>query len=180
MEKYEQHNLLNKLHKDIAKLLMAAILDNTLNFTAKITKQRDIDAYSKLEKITGEVDFKTTYFSECQKVIEEDLVSSIVNDIKIQKTNELLPNVLGQLTVWDITTILNKKSEIKEAMNRYGNEWIINIISLKENKSYILCSNETIKNNLSKLLNGNSEDDVLIVAPAKLRKEIIKSALDFE
>ena len=37
VEKYEQNNLLKKMDKGIAKLLMAAILDNTLNFTAKIT-----------------------------------------------------------------------------------------------------------------------------------------------
>lgn len=180
VEKYEKHNLLNKLDKDIAKLLMAAILDNTLNFTAKITKQRDIDAYSKLEKIVGDVDFKTTYFSECQKLVEEDLVSSIVNDIKIQETNTYLPNLLGQLTIWDITTILNKNSVIKETMSKYGNEWLMNIISLKENKSYILCSSEVVKNNLSKLFNGIFDNDTLIVAPAKLRKEIIKTALEFE
>lgn len=179
VEKYESHNLLNELDKDIAKLLMAAILDNTLNFTAKITKQRDIDAYSKLEKIVGNVDFKATYFSECQKAVEEDLVNSIVNDLKIQDTNEYLPNLLGQLTIWDITTILNKKSVIKEVMNKYGDEWLMNIISLKENKSYILCSSETVRNNLYKLFNGNFEDDMLIITPAKLRKEIIKAALEF-
>ena len=47
VEKYEQDGLLDRMDKDIAKLLMAAILDNTLNFTANITTERDKNAYKK-------------------------------------------------------------------------------------------------------------------------------------
>lgn len=180
VEKYEENRILNKMDKNVAKLLMAAILDNTLNFTAKITKQRDIDAYNKLEKIADDFAFKTSYFSECQKIVEDDLVNSIANDVKIEETSSYLPKVLGQLTIWNITEILNKKDVIKEVMNSYGSEWLINIISLKENKSYILCSTENVKSNLSKLFNCTSEDDILVIAPAKLRKEIIKFAIDFK
>ena len=180
VEKYEENRHLNKMDKNIAKLLMAAILDNTLNFTAKITKQRDIDAYNKLEKIADDFAFKISYFSECQEIVEDDLVNSIANDVKIEETSSYLPKVLGQLTIWNITAILCKKDVIKAVMNSYGSEWLINIISLEENKSYILCSSENVKNNLSKLFNCTSEDDILVIAPAKLRKEIIKFAIDFK
>lgn len=180
VEKYEENNLLDKMDKNIAKLLMAAILDNTLNFTAEITKKRDKDAYNKLEKIADDFTFKKLYFSECQKVVEDDLINSIINDVKIEESSKYLPKVLGQLTIWNVTTILDKKDLIKEVMNSYGNEWLINIISLEENKSYILCSNENVKNNISKLFNCTTACDVLIISPAKLRKEIIKFALDFE
>ena len=64
-------------------------------------------------------------------------------------------------------------------MNSYNSEWLMNVISLKENKSYILCSTEKVKNNLSILFNCTSEGDILVITPAKLRKEIIKFALDF-
>ena len=178
VEKYEEYNLLNKISKDVAKLLMAAILDNTLNFTADITKKRDKDAYKKLEKITKEYNFSETYFYECQNVVEEDLKSSIVNDLKFQKVNEYLPDVLGQLTVWDITKLLNNVDDIKEIMNDNSNEWLINIISLKENKSYIICSDFEVKNNLNKLFDCYFKDDMAIITPAKLRKEIIRQALE--
>ena len=46
VEKYEESNLLSKMDLSIAKLLMAAILDNTLNFTASITKERDKIAFT--------------------------------------------------------------------------------------------------------------------------------------
>ncbi len=179
VEKYEKNNLLNKMDKDVAKLLMAAILDNTLNFTANITKERDKYAYSKLESITGDVNFRTTYFGECQRIVEDDLKTSIVNDLKIEKINSYLPEILGQLTVWNITTILNKKSDIEKIMSEHGSEWLINIISLEYNKSYILCSNENVRTNLAKLFECSFYENILIITPAKLRKEIIKIALDF-
>ena len=177
VEKYEQCNMLNKMNKDIAKLLMAAILDNTLNFTAQITKERDLIAYKKLEQITQEYNFASLYFSECQNVIENNLRLSIINDLKIQKVNEYLPEVLGQLTIWDVTKLLEQINIIKETMNNYGDKWAINIISLKENKSYIIYSNDDVAINISKLFDCICEDDMLIIKPAKLRKEIIGRAL---
>ena len=48
------------MDKDIAKLLMAAILDNTLNFTANITTERDKNAYKKLELLINEYDYSST------------------------------------------------------------------------------------------------------------------------
>ena len=148
VEKYEQYNLLDKMNKDIAKLLMAAILDNTLNFTANITKNRDLDAYNKLKMISGINYFQDIYFSECQKFIEENFENAIKNDLKIEKVNLYLPEVLGQLTIWDINSILKKKQIIANVLSSYSDGWLINIISLKDNKSYIYCSNDEVKNNL--------------------------------
>lgn len=177
VEKYEHFNLLDKMNVDIAKLLMAAILDNTLNFTANITKKRDIDVYKKLRSITKLYDFQENYFSECQSFIESNLEDSIKNDLKMEKVNVYLPEVLGQLTVWDVDSILKRKEDIINIFANYGNEWLINIISLKENKSYIYCSNELISKNMKKLFVGTVDKNVFIITPAKLRKEIIKKVL---
>lgn len=179
VEKYEEYNLLNDMNKDIAKLLMAAILDNTLNFTANITKQRDKDAYNKLAKLTGFTDFKTMYFYEVQNVIEQDLINAIANDIKIEETCRYLPKTLGQLTIYDVTSILRNLDVIKTTMNKYNKKWLINIICLKENRSYIICSDKNIKNNLVKLFNNNSDSDIIILNPAILRKEIIRTGLEY-
>lgn len=51
VERYEKEGLLDKMSKEVAYLLMAAILDNTLNFKARIAAERDKVAYEKLEKI---------------------------------------------------------------------------------------------------------------------------------
>ncbi|NMA51293.1 MAG: hypothetical protein GX951_05575 [Mollicutes bacterium] len=53
-------------------------------------------------------------------------------------------------------------SKFVRVMDSYGNMWILNIISLKDNTSYILYSNDKVKNKL------------LVKKPAMLRKEIMK------
>ncbi|MBR5369698.1 MAG: DHH family phosphoesterase [Bacilli bacterium] len=178
VEKYEESNLLNRMNTDIAKLLMSAILDNTLNFTATITKERDKIAYKKLEDITKDYNYKEKYFLECQKYIESNLEESIKNDIKIQHINEYLPDVFGQLTIYNANELLNKKDELIQIMNTYGKEWILNLISLKDNTSYILYSDETIRNNLEKVLNYSNENNIVIIKPAMLRKEIMKKTIN--
>ena len=72
-EEYEKNNMLNNMIVDVAKLLMSAILDNTLNFTAKVTSNRDKRAYQKMQEIIEINDFDKCYFYECQKQIEENL-----------------------------------------------------------------------------------------------------------
>ena len=177
VEKYIQCNLLDKMDKSIAKLLMAAILDNTLNFTAKITNERDKIAYKKLEEITNENNFADLYFNECQDTIENKLDDCIVNDLKNIKDNKYIPKIFGQLTIFDINRILKREEDIKKIMNNYGNEWIINIISLNDNMSYIICSNNIVKNNLNRLFSSKEDGNIIIVKPALLRKEIIKLSL---
>ena len=177
VEKYEQCNLLQEIDIEVAKLLMAAILDNTLNFTAKITNERDKVAYSKLEKIINDVNFSDMYFSECQDTIESNLEEAIVNDLKFEKVNEYLPHIFGQLTIWDINKLLRQVNKIEEIISKYGDEWIINIISLKDNTSYIICSDDRVKSNIEKLFDCRSNHNMLIVEPAKLRKEIMGIAL---
>lgn len=177
VEKYEQSNLLQKMDKNIAKLLMAAILDNTLNFTAKITSYRDKNAYNKLQEIIGELNFANTYFNECQNTIEENLEESIINDLKHQKTNEYLPDIIGQLTIWDINRLINKIQKIKQIMYDHGDKWLINIISLKDNTSYVIASDDEVKENVNKLFNCDYNNDFLMLKPARLRKEIMGTAL---
>ncbi len=178
VKKYEAAGLLSSINPDIAKLLMAAILDNTLNFTAKITTVDDIKAYQKLANITNEHGFQAVYFSECQKFIESDLTSSIANDIKIDHISNLLPEVFGQLTIWDASQLLLKKTIIDNIMNTYGNEWILNIISLEDNASYILCSDELDKERIKTLLGCEDKNEYLVIKPAMLRKEIMKKAIN--
>lgn len=176
-EKYEQLNLLDKMDKDVAKLLMAAILDNTLNFTAKITKERDKVAYSKLEKISLDPEFKAKYFGEVQSIIEKDLNNAIVNDLKIEEIKGL-PKALGQLTIYDMGLLKEKLEMIKEIMENHAEKWLINIICLKDKKSYIICSDEQVAHDIEKLFNKKANDNIVELETTILRKEIIKTALD--
>jgi len=104
-EKFEDNNKINLLDENICKLLIAGILDNTLNLKASITTERDKIAYRKLLEI-GEIneEWSEKYFISCQESIEKDLEQAIINDMKIEYVNDLLPKVFGQLLVFDETS----------------------------------------------------------------------------
>lgn len=177
-ELYEKENLQDKITKDIAYLMMSAILDNTLNFKAKVTNHRDIIAYQKLEKIAeGSENYASKYFLECQEIIERDLRKALENDTKIGIVSKKLPNAFSQLAVWNKNNILDNKKLIFDTLNNFGNEWILNLICLEEGKSYIIASNDLVLQDIKKLLNGNINQYYLECEDVWLRKEIIKQAI---
>lgn len=177
VERYEKVNLLDKMSHDVAYLLMCGILDNTLNLKAKITTSRDINAYKKLETIIGNGEnYSEKYFLECQKGIENDLIAAIQNDTKIEEINQIIPHVFSQLTVWDKTNILKNRTVIYDAMQKFGKDWIMNLICLKEGKSYILSNNEEIKKNIENLMGNTFDNDIMTLPEMWLRKEIIKKS----
>lgn len=176
-ELYEKENLQDKITKDIAYLMMSAILDNTLNFKAKITNHRDIIAYQKLKKISkGSENYASEYFLDCQEIIETDLRKALENDTKIGIVSEKLPNIFSQLTSWNKNNILENKKVIFDTLNNFGNEWILNLICLEEGKSYIIASNDLLLQSIKELLDGNINEYYLECENVWLRKEIIKQA----
>ncbi len=179
VEEYEKENLLSRMSKEIAILLMSAILDNTLNFKAKVTNERDKKAYKNLEKLVGNITkYNEKYFLECQQNIEKNLRASIENDTKTEKICDILPFCFGQLTLWNKNYILSNKDIVYETLNNMSNEWMLNVISLEDGKSYIIANNTTVKKNLEELFNKSFTDDVLELEQVWLRKEIIKKARD--
>lgn len=176
-ELYEKENLQDKITKDIAYLMMAAILDNTLNFKAKVTTNRDIIAYKKLENIARSSEsYARKYFMDCQQIIEADLKTALENDTKIGIVSEKLPNVVSQLVVWDKNKIFENKKLIFNTLNNFGNKWILNLICLEEGKSYIIASNDLLLQDMQKLLKGEIDKFYLQCEDVWLRKEIIKQA----
>ena len=178
VELYEKENLIEKMSKDIAYLLMSAILDNTLNFKARITTDRDKTAYKKLELIVGDEEhYAEKYFKECQLAIERNLKNAIENDTKIEKISAILPPVFGQIILWNKEKILENKDSIYNILNNIGTNWMINLICLEEGKSYIIASNLEVQAELEKLLNGEFKQDIMELENVWLRKEIIKKAV---
>lgn len=181
VEDYEKENLLENMSKDIAILLMSAILDNTLNFQAKVTNERDRIAYKKLQKIANvEDNYAEKYFLECQHKIERNLKMAIENDTKVEKICDLLPMVFGQLTLWNKEFILSNKKIVYETLNHIDKEWMMNLISLEDAKSYIIAEDTEVKAGLERLFNKSFEDDILELKNVWLRKEIIKKARNMD
>ena len=153
VEDYEKENLLEKMSEDIAILLMSAILDNTLNFQAKVTNERDRIAYTKLQNIANiEENYAEKYFLECQQNIERDLRMAIENDTKVEKICDLLPTVFGQLTLWNKEFILSNKKMVYETLNHIDKEWMMNLISLEDAKSYIIAEDTKVQVGLLNIL----------------------------
>lgn len=177
-ELYEKENLLEDLDKDMCLLLMSAILDNTLNFKAKVTTSRDIEAYKKLEKLSNSnFNYAEFYFNECENEINKNLKEAILNDTKLDNSSGKVPPVFSQLTVWDASSILDDINLIYESLNTFKKPWLMNLISLKDGKSYLISNDDNIKLNLETTFNCKFINDITILSNVWLRKEIIKKLL---
>jgi inorganic pyrophosphatase len=163
-----------------AKLLAAGILDNTLNFQARITTPRDHKAYDVLARHAklGE-NWPAEYFSECQSQIVSNLPAAILNDTKILKFSTLPHETsVGQLVVWDASPILaGDMTTIRNILSGKRPDWFMNIVSVGDKRSYLFCESPDLKKWLSDLLNIRFRSDVAPANRLWLRKEIMNREL---
>lgn len=175
-EKIKEHNKQSILDSDLCKLLIAGIVDNTLNLNASITKQRDIDAVKDLMNIGNISDFFIKeYFEECQNSYRDNIVECIEDDLKDNLEYKNIPKVFGQLLIANYDLIGEFKDKIIEYMDTKYSEWMINFILLEQGKSIILTDSIDTTNKIKTTLNAKVVDNTMIELPKfKLRKEIIK------
>lgn len=170
----------DKMSPEIAKLLLGAILDNTLNFNAQITTERDHAAAHQLAKIakTNLPDFTTWYFSEVSQTIIADLQSSLLQDCKtVTLPTDQSKFTFCQLTLWDVKSIIKQQAKITQIMNEHHKSWLVSILCISEKRNYIIASSPEIRAYLTKLLNLNPTEDWLTSSQLYLRKEIIGKML---
>ena len=180
-ERFIESGRQDLLTPNLCKLLACAILDNTLNLKSSLCTARDISAFETLQKLGGfDESISEEYFGSCEKEVKKDLIGAVKNDIKFHKHSSLLPGYFGQLTLLDTDFVLNRKAEIQEFFNGLSNEWMFNLIDLKDGKSYIFAGGDTVHKNLEKLLGQKFENDILVLPKFLLRKQIIKLACDLE
>lgn len=176
-EKIIQSGHTEILDVDMCKLLIAGILDNTLNLKADITTDRDCNAYSELLRL-GNVpeNFYKEYFSACESEIMKDFKKAIKDDLKIEKAG-MLPEAIGQMIVLNLDIFDREK--MKEVFTEYP-EWIMNVILLEEGKSYIYFGGDGVQQRLERLFGKKCENDNLLIPNNfLLRKQIMKKARDF-
>jgi inorganic pyrophosphatase/manganese-dependent inorganic pyrophosphatase len=170
----------DKMSPKIAKLLLAAILDNTLNFNAVITTARDHRAAKKLATIANVSieDFTDWYFSTVAQAVMDNLENSLLGDAKdfhIPKLN--LDILCGQLTLWRAEETLDREDVIRKTMNSKSENWLVNILSVSSKKNYIITNNSELSDYLSKLLALSSNSGWQISNQLYLRKEIFAKIL---
>lgn len=179
-ERWVRDGHIEDMDGGMATLLAAGILDNTLNFRAKITSERDREAYIKLLKIAGlPKDWSEQYFSWCQRDIEQQLMEAIRTDTKSMRLEGWSGDLsMGQLAVWDAEGLSRHKVEIRRAMKASGHPWLMNIMSIRHGWNYIIAEDEGLQRFIADVLGVNFVSGVAQTKRLWLRKEIMQAAID--
>ncbi|WP_434589675.1 DHH family phosphoesterase [Pseudomonas sp. R4-83] len=178
-QRWESTDLLPKISQQSAALLATAILDNTLNFTGQMTNARDVQAYAVLARLANlSAGWPEQYFIECQAVVESDLGAALAADLKQMKPETQLPQAFAQMTVWDADTLLQKhRSAIHRWMAEQCDDWLLNLISIRDRKSCLLAESLVSQHKLSSLLSLHWHTGMAVLEPSMLRKELLKLGL---
>jgi inorganic pyrophosphatase/exopolyphosphatase len=182
-ERWKAAGLLERMSVTSARLLICGILDNTLNFGAKVTALRDRAAYDTLLPLADLPDNWTDlYFTECQEAILADAATAIRNDTKILQFKSYdRPICFGQLVVWDGEQVIARYEDaLRETLKTIKSDWLMNVISVKDQKSYFVADNPKVQKWLTELLNIRFDDMTAIANRSWLRKEVIKEDSIFE
>lgn len=180
-EKWVAAGLLDRMSPTSARLLIAGILDNTLNFGAHITHERDKKAYADLLiRADLPADWTAQYFGECQEGILADIATAVRNDSKTLEFASLdSPIAVGQLVIWDARPVIRDNLQtIRKTMHAMRPEWFANIVSIHEGKSYFLCDDQAVQLWAQRLLGVRFEDGIARANRLWLRKEIIKQSIE--
>lgn len=177
-EAWMHAELIDKISVTNARLLIAGILDNTLNFRAGVTTERDRQAYEELMNHAELPDnWPAKYFRDCQVNIEADLAKALKNDTKTIRETDRLPLIFGQLVVWDGQKLVrDNRAEIAATLGALGEDWALNLVSIGEGKSYFLADNPTSQAKLGKTMGVNLSSGTAEADRLWLRKEILKRA----
>ncbi len=171
-EEYEKRMSPLKISEVSARLLLTAIISNTLNFKASVTTNRDIKAFESLKKLSNlPKNWAEKYFEEQDLNKSKDIYSAIIND-----TKNLNGPVIGQLEMWNSKALFEKQlTELERAMASFGKEeWFLTSPSISEGVNYIYTKNTELKELLKKILDTEFNGDIGTTKKLWLRKEIIK------
>ncbi|WP_095190168.1 bifunctional oligoribonuclease/PAP phosphatase NrnA [Pseudomonas sp. Irchel 3E19] len=179
-QRWQTAGLLSRMSEQSAALLATAILDNTLNFTGQMTTELDVRAYDLLaQRANLAANWPERYFLECQAAIEADLQAALAADLKRFKPDSNLPQVFAQMTVWDADGLLhNHCNEICGWMAGQGDDWLLNVISIRDGKSCLLAEPEASQQTLNRLLPLQWQAAMAVVKSSMLRKELLMLGLN--
>jgi inorganic pyrophosphatase/manganese-dependent inorganic pyrophosphatase len=180
-EKWRAAGRLDQMSEISARLIACAILDQTLDFRAGVTTDRDRAAYDDcLARANFDGDLREWYFSNVQAGIEHDLETSIKNDIK---TNFEIPSFdapidVAQLAVWDGADLWQRRQD--DIIKILGeSSWLLNLIDISNGKSQFATNDKSIAKTMTKLTGAQfDEHGVALAERPWLRKEILKAGIE--
>lgn len=176
---WKKAGLQDRMSRSTALLLVAAILDNTLNLTSSNTTSEDVETFRELcrKENIGE-DWCASYFTEVQANVEADLQNALLNDTKTVRNNNILPPRVSQITVWNVQSILEQLPEIRQWFG-VTESWMINIIDIRHRCSYFVCDDKSYQQKIGRVFDIQFMNDVAKTPVSYLRKEIIKRTQDY-
>ena len=175
---WKKAGLQKQMSRSTALLLVAAILDNTLNLTSSNTTQEDIASFNELcEKENINEEWCASYFSEVQSNVEADLKNAIFGDLKTVRNNPVLPPKVAQACVWDANKLLLRLPDIRAWFSEISGSWMLNVIDIKHKCSYFVCDDEYYQAKIEKVFNVRFESGVAQTQKSYLRKEIIRKTI---
>ena len=132
-----------------------------------------MDAYNNLKAISGVTDdWGREYFAACDAEKAKDYKKAILDDLKIERVSSEFPETIGQIVLESPSNI--NYQIIADALTDYE-DWLMNVISLRDGKSYLYFKGNGVKKYLEELFGTSSENDYLIVFDHfLLRKQILK------
>ena len=178
-ERWGKADKLDSISTLSARLLATGILENTLNFGAVISTERDHVAYEAVKRQADlPDDWPARYFGEMQATIVKDLPTALKNDTKSLPFKTFPHNVtVGQLVVWDVHEIVQQQDIIEATLAKPNQPWFLNLVSVFEKKSYFIATNPEVQWWLSRLLSLTFDDSIATANRLWLRKEIITQDL---
>ena len=178
---WEKAGLLERMTRSSALLLIAAILDNTLNLTSANTTQEDREVFESLCKKAGVgADWCAAYFSEVQDSVEADLENALLNDQKRIPDHSILPPRVAQLCVWDAERILKKMDAVRDILSRDSGKWMLNIIDISRRRSFFVCDDPYCQAEIGTTFHVTFDGGVAAAPVPYLRKEILKKVQELE
>ena len=166
--------LLDRMTRSTALLLIAAILDNTLDLTSANTTNEDRNTFHALcAKENIDAAWCAAYFSEVQRSVEADLEAALLKDVKTMRGHAFLPPRIAQLCVWDADKILRKLMTVRRILNRDTDGWLLNLIDLRRRRSYFVCDDPRCQKEIEKTFDVSFDGGVAVSSAPYLRKEII-------
>ena len=181
-ERWQKAGKFEEMSQLSARLLACGILDNTLNFRASVSTERDKGVYDELmEKADLGHDWPRQYFEECQQGIEKNLKDAVEKDTK---RNVKYPGcdaevAISQIVVWNGRHLLDKKEELLSITEKYGVERSINIISIEEGKNYFITTSTGLREFYGQVLGLKYKDDFATSERMWLRKEMMQKAISY-
>jgi inorganic pyrophosphatase/manganese-dependent inorganic pyrophosphatase len=175
---WQKVGLQDKMSRSTALLLIAAILDNTLNLTSPITTSEDIEVFEALcQKENVDADWCASYFLKVQEAVEKDLQNALLHDLKKLSNPKILPPRVAQLCVWNGENLFRRLPEIRQWLYE-ADSWFLNVIDIHQNCSYFVCDDGEYQKKIEIIFDVCFKEGVAKTTVPYLRKEIIKKCME--